>query len=84
MDNRLTTLEIALLKSITECDTLDGVDPVDHDVWAEEACYEFGKSAGGIMASLAKKGFAGVQGSGAEATVWITAEGFAALNQARG
>ena len=55
----------------------DGHDPINNRVWTWSPCDGFGKSAGGIMASLVKKGLAGTDGE----TCWITQEGFDSIKE---
>ena len=76
---KTTKKELALLTAIYSGQYHDGRDPIDDEVWTWSACDSFGRSAGGIMASLVKKGLAGVAGTGDDGTCWITCEGFEAL-----
>ena len=54
-------------------------DPVDERVWTWSPCEDFGTSAGGIMASLVKKGLAGTEGHGKDDCCWITRAGADAI-----
>lgn len=71
----MTQNEQALLTSIRDSNYHDGADPVGNQIWVDDACADFGTSAGGIMASLVTKRLAGTDGE----TCWITTEGLAAL-----
>jgi len=54
-----------------------GADMIGVPVWSEAACESFGTSAGGVMASLVKKGLAGTMENPGDGDVcWITREGF--------
>ena len=58
-----------------------GADMIGVPVWSEAACESFGTSAGGVMASLVKKGLAGtMKGRGMGDVCWITREGFSLIS----
>lgn len=76
----ITLNERAMLRAIVDCDYHDGLDPVDNPVWSAEVCDGFGPSAGGIVASLIKKGLISQSGKhNRDATVTILLEGYTAL-----
>jgi len=77
---KMTDKEFALLTAILVNDYTDGVN-AEAPVWTWSACDSFGTSAGGIMASLSKKGWAGVNEDGEDSEVWATPAGFAAWKQ---
>lgn len=95
--SQITELEYQLLDSIAsdEYQPNNGGDPddgetiIDSNVWSFSPCQKFGKSAGGIMGSLVKKGFAGVSqsldgyvhGMRDDATCWITKAGFSVYQE---
>lgn len=58
---KITDKEREMLQTIWDSEYQDG-DPVGHHVWLEYICEPFGRSAGGIMASLVKKGLAWTDG----------------------
>ncbi len=78
----LTPKERALLSAISTDQYLDGQDPVGTPVWTWSPCLDFGASAGGIVASLLKKGLVGIDHDDPdpdEHTIWITQKGADAL-----
>jgi len=86
---KITAKERAMLEAINgdqynAGNGADTTDNIDCPVWTWSPCGEFGKSAGGIMASLVKKGLAGItkdSGHGEDdAACWITATGYAAIH----
>ncbi len=81
---RVTEKESALLVAIRDDQFQDGQPPVGTRVWTWSPCERFGTSAGGIMASLVKKGLADVDGIGEDATCWITQRGFDAVSRVGG
>ena len=54
----LTDKERAMLTALRDSDYHDGADPIGNTVWVEDVCAPFGASAGGIMASLQRNGYA--------------------------
>ena len=71
----ITANETQLLTAIRDSEYHDGRDPIGDPIWVDCACEGFGRSAGGIMASLVRKGLADTDGE----CCWITEEGMAAL-----
>lgn len=58
----ITDNERALLTAIRDNELHDGADRVNGWVYVDDCCAAFGTSAGGIMASLEKKGLASTDG----------------------
>jgi len=76
----LTALERAYLKAVAEDEYRDGNDLLA-PVWASSVGDAFGRSAGGVAASLAKKGLVVCSGgAGRDATIELTPAGVVALN----
>lgn len=78
----MTEMERQMLTAIVRNDYQDDMaHPVGHQVWTWSACEGFGTSAGGVMASLTKKGWATVEeGENADDDrCAITEAGWAAL-----
>ena len=84
--SELTRNEEAMLEAILASDFQDTENPVGHMVWSFDPCDGFGTSAGGIMASLVKKGLADVHvnyDDEGNSTCWITQAGLDALTAGR-
>lgn len=84
MSATLTSNEYNYLRAMQNsdyaCDTSrDG--SVDEPVWSWEPAEKtgLGTSAGGVAASLVKKGFAVCEGAGEDATIAMTADGWSAM-----
>ncbi len=78
----ITEKERALLTAIRDDEFQDGQCPVGNPVWSFSPCGQFGTSAGGIMASLVKKGLAGADDHGySDPVCWVTQEGCDAIEK---
>jgi len=88
---KITELEKALLLAIVndyDQDGTDAEDVVDHEIWMVThevvrhlAGFEQAKTLSGVMASLVKKGLAGVYKDGEDSTCWITSEGYESIKE---
>lgn len=78
----VTDNEAMMLDALVNCEMQDGNDPVGNPMWSDIVCEGWGRSAGGVVASLVKKGLVDQQpgtGSGRDgATMTLTAAGAAA------
>jgi len=94
----LTEKELAVIACFVSCYFVtEAGDIYDHSVWSDfhSICENSddlprAKAAGvnqasfpGVLGSLVKKGFAGVDGTGKDATAWLTREGYEAYRAAR-
>ncbi len=77
---RITAKELAMLKAIRDDQYHDSHGPLSQ-VWAWSPCDAFGRSAGGIMASLNQKGLAISRGCGEDATIELTQAGLVKANK---
>ena len=88
---KMTAKEKAMLDAIINSDYQMGGDPVGQEIWLWDCTEQFGPSAGGIMASLVTKGWAGTTGFEGTRTVnaneqtelgtaWITEAGVKAVS----
>ncbi len=84
----MTDNERIMLQAIVDSEYQDAAEPVhyvNHQVWdfsVYDRCEQNGiarASMGGVMSSLAKKGWADTQEYDEDDIVWITAEGVKAL-----
>ena len=87
MATNLTKLELEGLKGIVDSEYRDGSHPVDHEVWTWSANpFKSKKTFSGVVASLVKKGLAGISETGwsgnQENTIWLTQAGYDALKGA--
>lgn len=90
----MTEKEKHLLECILKSEYMDGDSPVNRSVWWFSVRHTLGTGAGGVMASLVKKGFAGISkatepcGDGMSKrdsdTVWVTQLGFDELGKVQG
>ncbi|MGE0698015.1 MAG: hypothetical protein AB7O57_02870 [Hyphomicrobiaceae bacterium] len=85
MTTLLTKKEVAGLNGIVKSQFQDGGDPIGTHVWSWSANpFSSARTFSGVVASLVKKGMAKTSGTGEDATVAITEQGFSALTTARG
>lgn len=82
MTKKITPKERQMLIAIIESEYQNGQnDPIGCAVWTWSTTGWAGKSAGGIITSLVKKGLVGIDGAkGDEACIWITEAGYFAIN----
>ncbi len=76
----LTTLERQYLKAVLECEFQE-CEPndtavINNPVWSNCVYHELGSQAGGVAASLKKKGYLRVSPDGIDTTCAITRAGF--------
>jgi hypothetical protein len=71
----ITSNERKMITAIAEADIRSDKNDLQTPVWTEYATEGFGKSAGGIMASLTKKGLAWTTGYTSDDTCGLTEKG---------
>lgn len=78
----MTDRQRQMLAAINGSQFNESPDLPNARVWTWDVCDIFGRSAGGIMSSLVKRGWAGVDNSprDEDRTCWLTQKGLDALN----
>ena len=79
----LTDKELQVLQGIVDSEYQDEEDPCHCPVWAWSATGNLGKSAGGVVASLVKKGFVVSDDYDGEDVLTLLPAGMDALNTSK-